>query len=94
MDELPHVDVDELGYCTRCGHPVEPYRPSTVVAPEYGLPPEAYAGEPHYWCPTCQQRLLATNLIETGFACADCRTFMPLAASYCGTCGKPMHSGA
>ena len=85
------MDSTRLGFCTRCGKEVPPYSPSTVSlhdAFEYGTPPEALDAEPHYWCSSCGEHWLATNLCDTGTACSRCRAFMPLAAAHCGACGN------
>jgi hypothetical protein len=83
--------MDRLGFCTRCGKGVEPYRPSTVSlndALEFGTVPSSLDAEPHYWCWFCGEHWLATNLCDTGFGCRACNAFMPHRARYCGACGR------
>jgi hypothetical protein len=85
--------VNSFEFCTRCGGRVDAYPPSTVSwrdAYEYGSVPDGLEAEPHYWCETCQERLLAINLIDTGWGCPACSCFMPMAADHCGACGSAM----
>ena len=85
-----------LTYCTRCGARVSPYKPSGLsLRPsyEYGeVPPEdLLSREPHYWCGSCLEHWLATNLQDTGVMC-PCGMLVPGHHRYCGACGRSSRS--
>jgi DNA-directed RNA polymerase subunit RPC12/RpoP len=79
-----------LRFCSRCGAPVVPYRPSTLSLADmrdYGTVPDEPDAEPHYECGRCGSRWLAVNLVDPGSTCPECGIFMPLAADCCAACG-------
>src|SRR5207244_2789323 len=41
-----------------------------------------------YWCEHCGERLVATNLCDTGWMCGYCNVAMPMRNSFCGVCGR------
>jgi hypothetical protein len=97
VDAMPRFDVEVLDFCTRCGNRVTPYSASKVPLRdmcEYGTVPAGLDAEPHYWCPVCQEHLLATNLMDTGWGCPACNAFMPMETAYCGACGAKMRGTA
>jgi len=82
--------AEQFGFCTRCGHRVEPYLPSKVSHNEIkilGKEPPNVDDEPHYWCLNCKQEWLALSYKDTSVACKNCKTWMPFIVEFCGNCG-------
>jgi len=77
-----------LNFCTRCGTRVNPYAPSTSSYYDSGEQQAPGGVDRHYWCPNCREKWVATNLVDTGWACAGCKNVMPVRNNFCGICGR------